>query len=161
MKIIILILTILLSWTTSYSFQDEIAIWNKMEISFQGGEKIEIEQEKMKLSSLSLTLKNQRIQITAEDFKDITFPHINTLYLSYGEFTLGELEGIPYYVIHFRYGLEKDEAFGEYPEANFLIYKGKLQELRIRKKDSEKTWQHEIKKPGKQLKKSGRETQIR
>ncbi len=161
MKRIFLLFVVLLIPNIAYSFQDEVAMWSRMEISFQSGEKITISQDQLKLKSLTLSWDGKNIEVPAEELQDISFPHINTLFLSFSEFYVPDLIGVPYRVIHFRYGLEKDEAYGEFPEANFLFYKGQLQERKIRKKDSPTHWNHEVKRSGEPVKTNGTETVIR
>jgi hypothetical protein len=157
-----ILLVILLAPSLAYSFQDKIAIWSKLEYSFETGEKMIITQDHLKLKSLSLILNGKHIQVPAEELSDITLPHIHTIYLSYSEFHAPGLTGVPYHVIHFRYGASKDEeSFGEFPEAMFTFYKGSYQERTIRVKTSPTSWKLIEKKAGQQSQISGSESRIK
>jgi hypothetical protein len=161
MKKIILVIACLLLPSGVYCFQDKIAVWSDVNMAFDTGDRISISQDKLTLTSLSLTWDERTIEVPVEDLKGISFPHINTLYVSYGEFHVGDLEGVPYRIINFRYGLEEDKSFGEFPEANFLFYKGRYQERRVRRKDSPSSWKHEIKERGKPAQAGGTERRIK
>ncbi|GLI37282.1 hypothetical protein [Geobacter hydrogenophilus] len=156
-----LLLALILMPTFAWCFQDEVAEWTEMNISYKSGEKIAIAQENLKIKSLALMWEGKEIEIPREELEGISFPFSNTLYLSYSTFHFGELNGVPYKVIHFRYGLEKDESFEEFPEVSFIFYKGAYQERDVRRKVSADSWQHEVKKRGKPVQTGGTEQQLR
>jgi len=161
MKKLIVLVVVLLSPSIVYCFQDKVAIWSDMTMKFDTGDRIAISQDNFKIQSLSLTWNDKTIEIPEEDLQGISLPHLNTLYLSYSEFSFGDLKGVPYRVIHFRYGLEKEESFGEFPKASFTFYKSYYQERRIRRKDSPTSWQHEVKEKGKPIQDGGHEEIIK
>jgi len=154
MKKIIILLILMFVPSFAICSQDNLAQWKEMNISYETGEKINILQDNFKLKALSLTWDGKTIVVPEEELQDISLPLIETLYLSFNEFTVETLRGVPYRVIHLKY---ESEAFGEFPDVEFLFYKGRYQERMVRKKITATSWKHEVKKPGKPVERSGTE----
>lgn len=155
MKRIIVLLILILVPSIAVCSKDTRSQWKEMNISFETGEKIHISQDKFfKLNALSLTWNGKTIVVPKEELQGIVFPLIETLYLSFNEFTVENLQGVPYRVIRLKY---ESEAFGEFPDVEFLFYKGRYQERTVRKKITATSWKLEVKKPGKPVERSGTE----
>lgn len=158
MKKLIVLLAFMFIPSFADCSQDELAQWKEMNISYESGERIRISQDIFKLKALSLTWGSKTIDVPKEELEGIALPLMESLYLSFSEFSVEPLKGVPYRVIHLIYG---PEMYGERPEVTFLFYKGRYQERTVRTKVSATSWKHEVKKPGKPVERGGTERVVR
>ena len=137
-----LLLVVFTMWcaTTALAHQDRLGKISRAELTFEDGGTVVLTKDRVAVLSLAMQSDSGLAEVKKEDLAGIEYPQFDTIVMTWSAFTSGELAGVPYKVVRFRFGREEQKSFGEYPEVEFHFWGGKYHHRGIRTKISPDSW---------------------
>ncbi|MBS0633442.1 MAG: hypothetical protein JSS11_16150 [Verrucomicrobia bacterium] len=149
-KIITSVLIIALSCPL-FAHRDRLGKISQAELTFEDGGVVCLTKDRHTLLSLALRTDAGTAEVKKEDLAGIDLPQLDSMRMTWSTFTSGDLAGVSYKVITFRFGPEEKKTFGEYPEVSFYFYDGHYHHRGLRTKTSEHSWKIADPSPGPSL----------
>lgn len=100
-------------------------------------------KDRIAVLSLALRTESGLIEVKKEDLVGIEYPQFDTIEMTWSAFNSGDLAGVSYKGVSFRFGSADQKAFSEYPEVTFYFYGDKYHHRGMKKKISRDSWKIE------------------
>jgi hypothetical protein len=143
MRRLLLALLVLSIGSTALAHLDRFGKISSAELTFEDGGTVVLTKDRVAILSLALRTDSGLAEVKKGDLAGIEYPQFDTMVMTWSTFSSGDLSGVPYKVVRFRFGSEEKKAFGEYPEIEFHFYGGKYHHRGFKKKISPNSWKIE------------------
>jgi hypothetical protein len=124
----------------SFASRDRLAKISQAEITCEDGGTVILSRDRTSLLSLALRTDTALAEVRKEDLQGIDFPQLDSLEITWGTFRFGELNGVRYKCVRFRFGADVSKTFGEHPEVRFYFYDEKYHHRAFRRKIAAEAW---------------------
>jgi hypothetical protein len=140
-----LLLILITTWlaTSAFAHRDRLGKISRAELTFEDGGTVVLTKDRVAVLSLALRTESGLIEVKKEDLAGIEYPQFDTIEMTWSTFRSGDLAGVPYKGVSFRFGGTDQKAFGEYPEVTFYFYGGEYHHRGLKKKISQDSWKIE------------------